>query len=170
MLLNTGAFPPPYLPWRIAACRLPLLGPLGVRGANLFAKAAVTMAMSKNRLAEPVAQGLLYPYGNWHDRVAIDAFVKDIPMSPEHPTYAVLERLEADLKSLAHLPKLLVWGMKDWCFRPECLDRFLKHWPDATAVRLPDAGHYVIEDDPTATLDAIAAFLQALKPEVSVEG
>jgi len=165
MLLNTGAFPPPYLPRRIAACRIPLLGTLGVRGANLFAKAAVTMAMSKHRLDPPVAQGLLDPYGNWHDRVAIDAFVKDIPMTPEHPTYAVLEQLESDLSLLSHLPKLLVWGMQDWCFRPECLERFLTHWPDATAVRLADAGHYVIEDDPAATLDAIAAFLLTLKAE-----
>lgn len=163
MLLNTGAFPPPYLPLRIAACRWPVVGTLGVRGANLFARAAVTMAMSKHRLSPPVAQGLLYPYGNWHDRVAIDAFVKDIPMTPTHPTYAVLERLEADLAQLAHLPKLLVWGMRDWCFRPECLDRFLKHWPDATAVRLHDAGHYVIEDDPEATLGAIGDFLQTLQ-------
>jgi haloalkane dehalogenase len=29
MLLNTAAFPPPYVPWRIAACRIPLLGTLG---------------------------------------------------------------------------------------------------------------------------------------------
>ncbi len=165
MLLNTGAFPPPYLPWRIAACRWPVLGTLGVRGANLFARAAVTMAMSKRQLTPAVAAGLLYPYGNWHDRVAIDAFVKDIPMSPEHPTHAVLEQLEADLSSLADLPKLLVWGMRDWCFRPECLERFLTHWPDATAVRLADAGHYVIEDDPDATLAAIAGFLETLQAE-----
>lgn len=164
VLLNTGAFPPPYVPWRIAACRLPLLGTLAVRGANLFAKAAVTMAMSKNRLAPEVAQGLLAPYGNWHNRVAIDAFVKDIPTSPEHPTYEVLQQLESDLKLLEHLPKRLIWGMRDWCFRPECLERLLQHWPDATAVRLPEAGHYVIEDDPQATLAALGEFLQRLRP------
>jgi cis-3-alkyl-4-acyloxetan-2-one decarboxylase len=158
-LLNTAAFPPPYVPWRIAACRTPLLGTLAVRGANLFARAALRMTMNRSRLSEPVAQGLIYPYGNWRDRVAIDAFVKDIPMSPRHRTYAVLQQLETDLKRLEHVPKLLVWGMKDWCFRPEGLQRFLQHWPDATAIRLADAGHYVIEDDPEATLGALADFL-----------
>ena len=49
--------------------------------------------------------------------------------------------------------------MKDWCFRPECLRRFQDAWPNATAVEIPDAGHYVIEDAPTETLDAIADFL-----------
>jgi cis-3-alkyl-4-acyloxetan-2-one decarboxylase len=160
LLLNTAAFPPPYVPWRIAVCRTPFLGGLAMRGGNVFARAAVTMAMSKQRLSPAVAQGLLYPYNNWNNRVAIDSFVKDIPLSRRHETYQVLKQLEADLGKLSHLPKLLVWGMKDWCFRPECLERFLKHWPDATAVRIADAGHYVIEDDPDTTLDAIATFLQ----------
>ena len=26
VLLNTGAFPPPFFPWRIRVCRTPLLG------------------------------------------------------------------------------------------------------------------------------------------------
>jgi cis-3-alkyl-4-acyloxetan-2-one decarboxylase len=81
MLLNTAAFPPPYVPWRIAACRTPILGTLALRGLNLFARAAVPMAMSRNRMSPAVARGLLYPYGNWHDRVGIDSFVRDIPFS-----------------------------------------------------------------------------------------
>ena len=163
MLLNTAAFPPPYVPWRIAACRIPWLGTLGVRGLNLFARAAVPMAMSKTKMDETVATGLLYPYDNWANRVGIDSFVRDIPLTTWHRTDRVLRQLEQDLSKLAHLPKLLVWGMRDWCFRPECMERFLLHWPDATAVRLSDAGHYVIEDDPRATLDAIEGFLSGLQ-------
>ncbi len=59
ILLNTGAFPPPYVPWRIAACRIPLLGTLGVRGLNLFARAAVPMAMSRQAMSPDVARGLV---------------------------------------------------------------------------------------------------------------
>ncbi|MDA8744597.1 alpha/beta fold hydrolase, partial [Rubripirellula amarantea] len=62
MLLNTGAFPPPYVPVRISACRWPLVGTPMVRGLNAFAKAAVTMAMSRNRMSNEVAEGLLAPY------------------------------------------------------------------------------------------------------------
>ncbi|MDB4749520.1 alpha/beta fold hydrolase [Rubripirellula sp.] len=159
VLLNTGAFPPPYLPKRIAACRLPILGSLGVRGLNAFARAAVTMAMSRNKMSPEVARGLLAPYDNWQNRVAIDAFVRDIPMSPQHPTYKPLAQLEQQLPSLAQLPSLLVWGMQDWCFRPECLSRFQAAWPSAKSVEIPDAGHYVIEDAPEETLEAIAKFL-----------
>lgn len=164
MLLNTAAFPPPYIPWRIAACRIPLLGTLGVRGLNLFARAAITMAMNRNRLRPAVAKQLLQPYDSWANRVAIDAFVRDIPMSHRHRTYQTLVDLEQALPALAELPSLLVWGMKDWCFRPECLRRFQSVWPAATAVEIADAGHYVIEDAPQQTLDAIARFLDQRFP------
>ncbi|WP_145169298.1 alpha/beta fold hydrolase [Rubripirellula lacrimiformis] len=159
MLLNTAAFPPPYLPRRIAACRIPVVGPAAVQGLNAFAKAAITMAMDRNRMDPDVAAGLLAPYDSWKNRVAINAFVQDIPMNRSHPTYQTLADLEAALPSLADLPSLLVWGMKDWCFRPECLRRFQSVWPSATSVEIADAGHYVIEDAPDETLQAIESFL-----------
>lgn len=167
VLLNTGAFPPPFVPWRIAACRLPLLGTLAIRGLNLFARAAVTMAMSRRRLDANVAAGLLAPYDNWDNRVAIDAFVRDIPMSNRHPTLATLQTLQRDLTSLADLPALLVWGMRDWCFRPECLRRFQSAWPQAQTVEIEDAGHYVIEDARHETLAAIEDFLSGQQDQIA---
>jgi len=159
VLLNTAAFPPPYVPWRIAACRIPVLGTAAVRGLNLFARAAISMAMSRHRMQPSVAAGLLAPYDCWQNRVAIDAFVRDIPLTSKHPSYPTLKKLEADLTQLADMPALLVWGMRDWCFRPECLHRFQEAWPTATSVEIADAGHYVLEDAPEETLDAIAHFL-----------
>jgi cis-3-alkyl-4-acyloxetan-2-one decarboxylase len=159
VLLNTGAFPPPYLPWRIAACRLPLLGTLAVRGLNAFARAAVSMAVARQRRLPPIAAaGLLAPYDRWASRVAIDRFVRDIPTRRTHPTYAVLETLEQRLPELADRRALMIWGMRDWCFRPECLERFQQVWPAAETLRLADVGHYVMEDAPEETVEAIAAF------------
>lgn len=170
VLLNTAAFPPPYVPLRIAACRIPGLGSAMVRGLNAFARAAITMAMNKNSLPADVAAGLLAPYGSWADRVGIDAFVRDIPLTSRHPTHAVLSRLEAELDKLADVPKRLIWGMRDWCFRPECLERFLEHWPTAEAIRLEEGGHYVLEDEPEAVLAAIAEFLTKVTPAGSGDG
>ncbi len=169
ILLNTGAFPPPYVPLRIAACRIPLFGTLGVRGFNLFAKAAITMAMSRNKLDRSVAAGLLAPYDNWKNRVAVDAFVRDIPRHPNHVTYSALQELSSRLPELASMPSLLVWGMKDWCFRPECLRIFQEHWPDAITREIADAGHYVIEDAPDETLAAIAEFLECGSKERTID-
>jgi haloalkane dehalogenase len=101
----------------------------------------------------------LAPYDNWHNRVGIDAFVRDIPLSKRHPTYATLAALETELPKLAELPALLVWGMKDWCFRPDCLRRLQRVWPAARSVEIADAGHYVLEDAPQEVLEAITDFL-----------
>ena len=33
------------------------------------------------------------------------------------------KRIEAGLHSISHLPIQLIWGLRDWCFRPECLEQ-----------------------------------------------
>ena len=80
-------------------------------------------------------------------------------MKESHPTYSELFNLGESLVSLANLPSLLIWGMQDWCFRPECLRRFQAAWPNAEVVEIPDAGHYVLEDASEETLIAIDQFL-----------
>jgi haloalkane dehalogenase len=149
VVLNTGAFVPPYIPFRIAACRLPWLGSWAVRYANAFALAATRMAIHRlASLEESVADGLLAPYDSPAHRVGIDSFVRDIPFTPLHPTYQTLQKLELHLPRLQQLPIRLVWGMKDWCFRPECLKRFQSVWPNSQTFELGDVGHYVMEEAP----------------------
>lgn len=160
VLLNTGAFPPPYIPWRIQACRIPVLGTVAIRGFNAFAGAALTMATERpHGLELQVQSGLIAPYHDWASRVAVDAFVKDIPWRSSHPTYGVLETLEKSLRNLADLPVELIWGMKDWCFTPQCLQRFRQHFPHAQIMELAQAGHYVVEDQPAEVLNEIRRFL-----------
>lgn len=161
VLFNTGAFPPPFIPWRIRACRIPLLGKLAVQGGNLFARAAVTMATSRRGgLESTTASGLLAPYDSWGNRTAIFNFVKDIPTRSNQPTWKTLERIESGLSDLKEMKKLLVWGMQDWCFRPECLERFIQHWPEATVRRIESANHYVVEDASDQVVDELKTFLQ----------
>ena len=161
VILNTGAFPPPYVPLRIRACRTPLLGRIGLRGLNLFARAALFMATERpDGLPPAVRAGLLAPYDSWSHRVAIWRFVRDIPLTRRHPTWQVLADLEARLPELAPRPVQLIWGMKDWCFTPECLARFEKIFPYAQVRRLPRAGQYVVEDATRDVIDCLGQFLQ----------
>lgn len=160
VVLNTGAFPPPYVPLRIAACRLPILGSFAMRYLNAFALAATRMAIDRlDRLDPSVQAGLLAPYDTPANRVGIDAFVRDIPLSDRHRTYRVLKDLERDLPKLSHLPIQLVWGMKDWCFRPECLRRFQGVWPQAISNELVDVGHYVMEEAPQDVVKVLGKLL-----------
>jgi cis-3-alkyl-4-acyloxetan-2-one decarboxylase len=159
VLLNTGAFRCPTIPWRIAVCRWPVLGPLGVRGMNLFLRAAFLMGLERrDRITPLVRAGYLAPYGSWSERVAIQNFVNDIPMDASHPSYATLEKIELRLSSMT-IPKLLIWGMKDWCFTPWFLEQFQKFWPDAQVLKLPAAGHWVVEDAPHEVRDRVLEFL-----------
>ncbi|MBC8876650.1 MAG: alpha/beta fold hydrolase [Planctomycetes bacterium] len=147
VLFNTGAFPPPYFPLRIRVCRTPILGQWAVRQLNLFARAALRMAVTKReRMTPAVREGLLAPYDNWENRIAIHRFVTDIPANERHPTWQTLADVESGLPTLADRPIMAIWGMRDWCFTPACLDRFLAVFPDAEVHRLEGAGHYVIED------------------------
>jgi haloalkane dehalogenase len=169
VLFNTGAFPPPFIPWRIGICKTPLFGDIALRGLNGFARLALKMAVEKP-LPREVKAGLIAPYDSWAHRIATLRFVQDIALSPRHPTWQVLERIEAGLPSLANRPIQLIWGMKDWCFRPECLERFLKHWPNAEAHRLEDAGHYVVEDAKEEILPLMREFLARTATPAEAKG
>lgn len=173
VLFNTGAFPPNYIPFRIAVCRWPIIGQLALQGGNLFSLAALRMTLSRtSRLAPAVAAGYLAPYDSWANRRAVYGFVRDIPPPREvrpidgilpgmelGPTAGRLAVIEHELPSLADRPACLVWGMRDWCFRPDCLDRFAAAWPQAETHRLADVGHWVIEDAPEEALSIVTQFL-----------
>jgi pimeloyl-ACP methyl ester carboxylesterase len=160
VLLNTGAFKPWYIPRRIRVCRWPVVGRLAVQGGNVFSRAALRMTVPRSgRLDSRVEQAYLAPHATWRQRAAVYQFVRDIPLSAAHPTWQTLADIEASLPSLADLPTLLVWGMRDWCFTPECLDKFRHYWPAAEVRRLADAGHWVLEDAPEETEAAITDFL-----------
>jgi haloalkane dehalogenase len=168
VLINTGAFPPDYIPWRIRACRTPLAGRLAVRGANAFVRAARWMAVAHpRRLSNAARVGLAAPYDRWAHRVAIDAFVRDIPASPRHPNWKLLADLESALRKLPPRPTLLLWGMRDWCFRPSCLERLQSIFPHAQSVTYSNVGHWVLEEAPDQVIADMDAFLAAADPESS---
>ena len=161
VLFNTAAFPPPYIPWRIRLCRFPSLGAWAIRRLNAFARPALWMATNQPRQLTPeIRAGLIAPYDSWENRVAVARFVADIPGGPRHPTWEVLEEIEAGLPRLASLPVQIIWGMKDWCFHSACLERFQKHFPHAQTHRMENAGHYVVEDAHEDILPLVKQFLQ----------
>jgi haloalkane dehalogenase len=159
VILNTAAFPSPWIPARIALCRAPGIGEWIVRGLNGFARPATRMAMHARALTREERRAYLFPYDSWDHRIAVHRFVRDIPMETGHPSRAKLEEIAGGLSRLAPHPKLILWGGKDFCFD----DRFLARWrgiyPDAAWHRFPDAGHYVLEDAGDEIYRRIADFL-----------
>jgi haloalkane dehalogenase len=70
----------------------------------------------------------------------------------------LLERLATEVPAkLGSKPALLVWGMKDFAFRPgPLLPRMRAAFPDHVVVELPDAKHFIQEDAPERIAEAIA--------------
>lgn len=159
VILNTAAFIDSRIPGRIAICRAPVLGKLLVKGLNGFAGPAASMSVSKKPLSKAVKAGMLYPYRTWGDRTAVYEFVQDIPMHVSHPSYNRLIKVEDSLVKLREKDVCILWGGKDFCFNDHFMDRWKRFLPQATAIRYPEAGHYVLEDETEATCEAIKQFV-----------
>lgn len=158
VLLNTAAFCSKRIPFRIAAIKVPGLGPLVIRGLNGFAGPAANMSVSIP-LAPAVRRGLLYPYRSWAERVAVWNFVKDIPLRPSHRSFATLAEVEGNLSKLSEKPVQIVWGGKDFCFNMHFYRRWLEIFPQAERRLHPEWGHYILEDGRATVVNEISEFL-----------
>jgi len=68
----------------------------------------------------------------------------------------LLQRLARDVPAtLGAKPVLLMWGMKDFAFKPKMIPRMRATFPDHVLVELPDTKHYIQEDAPDRIAEAI---------------
>ncbi len=160
-ILNTAAFASSRIPARIALCKAPLIGPLLVRGCNGFAWPATWMSMHRRVLSQTEKAAYLLPYDSWANRVAVSAFVRDIPLKPSDPSWATVATTEKALVQFRDRPVLIVWGGRDFCFDDSFLLRWKDVFPRAAVHRLDDAGHYVLEDAEDEVVPRVAAFVRA---------
>jgi haloalkane dehalogenase len=147
VMMNTAAFRSTRIPLRIRVCRWPLVGPLIVRGLNGFAGAARFMAVEK-ALPSEVARAYAAPYDSWRNRVAVSEFVRDIPLLPGDRSYGTLVEVEQRLAAFRemHVPLMLLWGGRDFCFDEEFYREWCQRFPLAERHYFADGGHYVLED------------------------
>lgn len=153
---NTAAFLSRNIPKRINILKHKKMGEFLIRGLNAFAWPATFMTTVKP-LERKIKRAYLFPYKNYHDRIAIARFVQDIPMNKEHISYNTLAGIETKLKNLK-MPKCFIWGMKDFCFDASFLRRFREVFPHEEFYQITDAGHYVIEDAPQKCLNFMKEF------------
>jgi haloalkane dehalogenase len=63
------------------------------------------------------------------------------------------------------VPALILWGEKDEFAPVSGAHRFRKQLPSAELVVLDDAGHFVFEDAPERTAEAVTRFLRRVRPD-----
>ena len=161
VVFNTAAFISDRIPFSINLCRLPILGPIAILGFNAFAGLAARWACKKKaRMVGQVRKGYLAPYNSPRNRIGNLRFVQDIPMTPDIPSYHVVEAIESQLGFFRNRPVMIVWGKQDFCFNDYYLERWKKFFPEAEIHEVENAGHYVVED---AYEDIIPWMIQFLK-------
>ena len=117
VVLNTAAFRRPEgkpLPWQLAWIRLnplfipvgALLGPLVVRGLDLFVRGSVRRCVARPLLPE-VAEQYLRPGGR-SDRRAVLRFVQDIPLKPSDRSYGIVAETQEKLGQFKQTPVLIL--------------------------------------------------------------
>ena len=112
------------------------------------------------KMAPEIAKGYLGAHPNAHDSEAILRFVRDIPLKPSERGYDKLVSLEKFLPSLAHLPIMLPWGLKDFVFDKDYLAAFQRFYPNAETHAYADAGHWLTEDAHERMVPSFMEFLQ----------
>jgi haloalkane dehalogenase len=164
ILMNTAAFFPPKgkkLPFRLQILkRFGALSRIAVLGGNLFSRAALVMAPRK-ALGRKVKKGLCAPYNSWNNRIATLKFVEDIPLVPSDPSFPLLQWLDNHLHRLSPIPMLILWGMHDFVFDSDYLTEWQRRFPLARIHQYPQAGHYLLEDEPERILTDILNFLKS---------
>lgn len=154
VLMNTAAFISDDCPKSVYLCRCPFIGAFLVRGLNAFVEAALRKAAVK-RLSDVVRAGYRFPYGNWHDRIATQRFVQDLPLSPKDRSYRTFAAIESKLPLFNSIPISLVWGEQDFCIHTGFMKRWQQIYPHATTHLFHDAGHYILEDAGEETIKII---------------
>ena len=161
VIFNTVAFWSPEIPWFLRLCRLPIFGPIAIRGLNLFAGvAALVGCRHRERMTGEVKAGYLAPYDSYANRVAVLRFVQDIPVHAGHPTFSVLQAIEGGLAQFRGRPMLIMWGGRDPVFTKRLLQSWRERFPAAIVREIDDAGHYVVEDAYERIIPWLREFLE----------
>ena len=135
------------------------LGEMLALGGNLFVE-AMFAGMRPETVAPLLADAYRAPFPDYYSRVPILAFARDIPIGDDHPTAPYMAELGRKASEL-EVPTLLVWAMDDRVIGPAMLGAWRGVYPHAEVLELPDARHYLQEDEPEAITSRIVQFLRA---------
>ena len=165
VVLNTAGFGLPEgrsLPWQIAMVRYAPYFPVPVRAFNAFSRGANLLCSTRpGRMTDLVRRAYLAPYDSWQNRIAVQRFVEDIPLSPKDRSYALVKQVSDNLEQFSKVPLMICWGRKDFVFDDAFLAEWKRRLPSAEVHAFDDAGHYVMEDAYEQIIPLMHQFLDA---------
>jgi haloalkane dehalogenase len=162
VILNTAAFHLPAgkkFPLALKICRDTAIGAFLVKKLNLFVLMAARVGCKRNPMSSALRGAYCAPYDTVADRIAILRFIKDIPLEPGDPGYALISEVEAGLERFIDLPMTICWGMKDFVFDKHFLKEWQRRFPNAEVHAFADCGHYILEDAKAEVIPIVEQFL-----------
>lgn len=163
VVLNTAGFglpPGRSLPRQIALIRHAPWFEFPVRGLNAFVRGANLLCSTvPGRLTALARRAYLAPHDSWRNRISVQRFVDDIPLTAGDPSFALVDSVSRNCGVLAELPTLICWGARDFVFDDAFLGEWKRRFPNAEVHRFADAGHYVLEDAHERILPLMRDFL-----------
>ncbi len=166
VLLNTAAFFLPdgkTFPAALRLARTPL-GALLIRGFNAFARGAALVGCKRARMGRALRRAYAAPYNSWASRIATLRFVEDIPLAPGDKAYSLVTDTQSKLGTLAAVPALICWGLKDFVFDRYFLAEWQRRFPAAEVHSFPDCGHYILEDAKEEVIPLVKSFIENDRP------
>jgi haloalkane dehalogenase len=159
VLMNTWAWElPSFLPPFLREFRTEGLGEILALAGNLFVE-SIPGGMARRDPDPVMMEAYRAPFPDYWSRAGTLAFQREIPLTERDRSARLMGSIHDRLPRL-EVPVLLVWGMRDPVFQPVFLEQWRELFPDAEAVELADASHFLVEDSPDAVSDAIARFLR----------
>jgi haloalkane dehalogenase len=122
---------------------------------NASARSLLPMVYGdRSKLTPAIHSQYLGPFPGPDDRHGMFAFAQQVSAGS---TWCA--GLWARRAALAGLPALLIWGLKDPAFGPKYLARWREVLPQAQVLALPAVGHFVQEEAPAESLQALRELL-----------
>jgi cis-3-alkyl-4-acyloxetan-2-one decarboxylase len=154
VLVNTWAWElPSFLPPFLREFRAEGLGEILALGGNLFVE-SIPGGMARREVDPLVMEAYRAPFPDYWSRVGTLAFQREIPLTERDRSASVMGSIHERLNSVG-VPVRLIWGMRDPVFQPIFLEQWLEIYPDAEVIRVEEAGHFVLEDEPETVVEAL---------------
>jgi haloalkane dehalogenase len=120
---------------------------------NLFVERFIPQGTRRTLTSEEMAH-----YRGVQPTPASRVGVAELPRQIRRATPFLVRLAEEVPRRFGDTPALIIFPMRDTAFRPaEVLPRLLSALPEAAVVKLPNAGHFFVEDAPDEVAQAIAA-------------
>lgn len=170
VVFNTFGFYPPIdgmnpdrlkLPAPLLLMRSKGIGDFMVRRLGFFERQVMKIATATKRSAK-LRRAYTEIFQSYATRAGVMAFPRMIPNTTRHPAAKVLLEQTGPFLEQFHGPARIFWGDKDPLIPIGALSAWKKRLPQAKVTQLPDASHYLQDDQPEALTKGIADFLSEI--------